>query len=82
MRLVVDVPDNFYNFFQAKELEKEIALNNALMLFMQEKVSVSLAAELAGLNLYDFIFYCNQNNIPVYNLLPEDIENELRNFNN
>lgn len=76
MRLEVNIPDNFYNYYHSKELEKEIKLNNALVLFMQGKVSVSLAAELSGLNLYEFMFYCKQNKIPVYNLTPEDLDNE------
>lgn len=80
MKLVVTIPDNFYNFFNSNEFEKELKVNNALILFMQGKVSVSLAAELSGLDLYEFMYRCKQNKIPIYNLLPEDLDNELESF--
>ena len=67
--------------FNSNEVDKEIKLNHALVLFMQGKISVSLAAEFSGLNINDFIYYCKQNNITVYNITPEDIDNELKEFN-
>jgi len=81
MQLILNIPDNLFSFNNAKEVENEIKLNNALFLFMQGKISVSMAAELSGLNLYDFIYYCKQNNIPVFNISPEDLDNELKEFN-
>ena len=81
MKLVVTIPDNFYNFYNPNEFEKEMKMNNALILFMQGKVSVSLAAELSGLDLYEFMYQCKQNKIPIYNLSPEDIDNELESIN-
>ena len=81
MQLTLDIPDYFFNFNNTNEVENEIKLNYALVLFMQGKISVSMAAELSGLNLYDFIYYCRQNKIPVYNITPEDLDNELKEFN-
>lgn len=56
-------------------------VNNALIFFMQGKISLSFAAELSGLDLYEFIYRCKQNKIPVYNLSPEDIDKELDSIN-
>lgn len=81
MKLEVTIPDNFFSFYGSDEFEKEMKVNNALILFMQGKVSLSFAAELSGLDLYEFIYRCKQNKIPVYNLSPEDIDKELDSIN-
>lgn len=78
MKIALNIPDNFLLFSNSKKLEKDMKLNHALVLFMRGEISISMAAELSDISIYDFIFQCNKNNIPVYNTSPEDLEDELK----
>jgi len=65
MQVIVNIPDNSTLFFDSKNIEKQIKLNNSLILFKQSKISISKASELAELNIYDFMKECKKNNISV-----------------
>jgi predicted HTH domain antitoxin len=83
MQLTVEIPDDFYlNYEDAEQFKKELTLNNAMILFMQGKITISLAAELSGINLYDFMHHCKKNNIPVYNLSAKDLDVEIEELKN
>jgi predicted HTH domain antitoxin len=45
------------------------------------KVTLAKAAELAKINLYDFMSLCKTNNIPVINITRDELLEELAGFN-
>ena len=82
MQLSINLPKNYVKFFNLNQLENDVLLNYALMLYKQERVSLSRGAEIANVNIYDFISACKQNNIPVINVTKDELKDELSNINN
>jgi len=78
MRLSFNIPDKILNYYGSESLEKDLKLHHALVLFMRGEISLSMAAEFSDVSIYDFIFECEKNKIPVYNITPEDLENEIK----
>ena len=56
-------------------MEKELYLG--FMLYKQEKVSIGRAAEVSGLDIYDFMKECSKNQIPVINISKEELQDEF-----
>jgi predicted HTH domain antitoxin len=52
-----------------------------LWLFKSAKVTLSKAAELATLDIYDFMAECKKNEVPVINVSREDLLDELASMN-
>ena len=82
MQLSINLPKNYVKFFNLNQLENDVLLNYALMLYKQERVSLSRGAEIANVNIYDFISACKQNNIPVINVTKDELKDELSNIKN
>ena len=61
-----------------QELKKTIKLNSALMLFKNAKLSIEQASDFAGMNLYDFMAECSNNNIAVISYDEAELVNELK----
>ena len=80
MKVTINIPDKYSYLSDQTKLKKEIKQKYALSLYREEKISLSAAAEIAGMNVYDFIFECKQNNIPVINYSPEELDKELDNL--
>jgi len=77
MKITIDLPETLYMFKNEEEFENEFILNNALMLYKKGKISISLAAKLAGIDIYTFMYFCKQNQILVINTTINEIENEV-----
>ena len=67
MQVAIDLPNDF----------KQIRLSYALRLFKASEVSLSKAAEVAGLDLYDFMSACKQEQIPVIDISKDELLEEL-----
>lgn len=65
MEISIELPDSFVVFESVEQIQQDMKLSYALMLFKQGKVSISKAAELAGMNLYAYIAECKQHHISV-----------------
>lgn len=76
MQVSVELPDVYFSFYDKPALVKEIQLSLALILFKQGKVSISKAANIAGLDLYEFMKECKKNEIPVINISVEELNAE------
>jgi len=61
----------------AGDVEKEVKLANAIDLFVRGVVSIERAAELAELNLYDFIRELRRRGIVTYPYGDEELREEL-----
>jgi len=48
--------------------------------FTRERVTLVMAAELAGINLYDFMAICKTNRVPVIDITREELLEEMTGF--
>ena len=55
MQIAIDLPDDFVAFQAESALRREISTSYALWLFQHGRVTLAKAAQLACLDLYDFM---------------------------
>jgi predicted HTH domain antitoxin len=77
MLVAINLPNDFVAFQSPIDIEKDIRLSYSLWLFKNARVTLAKAAELAGLDIYDFISACKQNDVPVIDIGKEELEEEL-----
>ena len=77
MQIAIELPNDFVNFLSAADIEKDMRLSYALWLFKNSRVTLAKAAELAGLDIYDFMFACKQNEVAVIDISKEELLEEL-----
>lgn len=80
MQIAIELPNDFVAFQAEPTIRKEITTSYAMWLYQQERVTLARAAELAGLDLYDFMQTCKDNRIPVIDLSRTDLLEELSGF--
>jgi predicted HTH domain antitoxin len=80
MQVSIDLPDVYFSFYDKPTLVKELQLSLALILFKQSKVSITKAANIAGMDLYEFMKECKKNEIPVINISVEEQNEEWNNL--
>lgn len=80
MQVSIDLPDVYFSFYDKPTLVKELQLSLALILFKQSKVSITKAANIAGIDLYEFMKECKKNEIPVINISVEEQNEEWNNL--
>jgi len=68
----VKIPSHY-----AGDVEKDVRLAYAIDLFLRGIVSVERAAELAGINLYDFLVELRRRGIQAYPYSDEELREEL-----
>lgn len=81
MQIAIDLPNDFVTFQSATDIQQEVRNAYALWLYQTQKVTLAKAAELAKINLYDFMSLCKTNNIPVINITRDELLEELAGFN-
>ena len=77
MQVAINLPNDFVAMQTADVIEREMRISYALALFKAARVTLSKAAELADLNIYDFIRACQENRIPVIDITREELLQEL-----
>jgi predicted HTH domain antitoxin len=77
MQIAIDLPNDFVAFQGASQVQKEVRISYALWLYQQTRVTLSKAAQLAGLDIYDFMSVCKANQVPTIDISPEDLAQEL-----
>lgn len=80
MQIAIDLPNDFVRFQTATDLSQEIRASYALWLYQNERVTLAKAAEVAGLNLYDFMIVCKSNKTPVIDVSREELVAEIDGF--
>jgi predicted HTH domain antitoxin len=80
MKVTLDIPDSYALYFGLSSIERQFKLFTALMLVKQGKISVSKAAELAEITIYDFLKQCKENDIPVVDYSKEELKEEFENI--
>jgi len=81
MQIAIELPSDFVAFQAEPEIWKEIRTSYALWLFQRERVTLVKAAELAGLDLYDFMAVCKDNRVPVIDISRDELLEELTGLN-
>ncbi len=77
MQIAINLPNDFVDFQVATDIEKEMRLSYALWLLKNSRVTLSKGAELAGMDIYEFIAACKQNEVPVIDISKEELLEEL-----
>ncbi len=78
MQIAVELPNDFVAFQSDHEIQRDIRLSYALWLFKSAKVTIGKAAELAGLDIYDFMSACKENQVPVIDMGKQALIDELQ----
>jgi len=81
MQIAVNLPNDFVTFQSAADIERDMRLSYSLWLFKNARVTLSKAAELADLDIYEFIAACKQNEVPVIDISKEELLEELAGMN-
>jgi len=77
MQVAIDLPNDFTQLRGHRQIVEELRLSYALRLFKASEVSLSKAAEVAGLDMYDFMSACKQEQIPVIDISKDELLEEL-----
>ena len=56
---------------------EEIRISYALWLYQQTRVTLSKAAQLAGLDIYEFMSVCKANQVPTMDISPDELAQEI-----
>jgi predicted HTH domain antitoxin len=59
-------------------IAREMRVTYALALFKDARVTLAKAAELAGMNLYEFMFVCKTQRIPVIDISRDELVQEVQ----
>ena len=80
MQIAIELPNDFVAFQAEPTIRKEIATSYALWLYQHARVTLAKAAELASLDIYDFMQVCKDNRVPVIDVSRSDLLEELGGF--
>ena len=81
MQITFNLPNDFVVFQSMAEIEHDVRLSYALWLFKNAKVTISKAAELAELNIREFISACKKNDVAVIDMSKEELLEDLAGIN-
>lgn len=81
MQIAIDLPNDFVTFQAMPDIRREIRTSYALWLYQRERVTLVKAAELAGVNIYDFMSICKTNGVPVIDMTRDELLEDLAGFN-
>ena len=77
MQVAIDLPNDFTQLRGHQQIVEELLLSYALRLFKASEVGLSKAAEVAGLDIYDFMSACKLEQIPVIDISKDELLEEL-----
>ena len=77
MQVSIEIPNDFMALEQIQEVQQEVQYSYALRLYKHAKVTISRAAQLAGVDIYQFMDLCKKEQIPVIDMTEDELKNEL-----
>ena len=80
MQIAINLPNDFVAFQAVPEIRQEMRTSYALWLYQQERVTLVKAAELAGVDLYEFMSICKANRTPIIDMTRVELLEELAGF--
>jgi predicted HTH domain antitoxin len=75
--VAVTLPNDFVEMQTQAVIEREILSSYALSLFKAARVTLSKAAELANMTIYDFLKLCKENQIAVIDISRDELMQEI-----
>ena len=78
MQLAIELPNDFMALEKEHEVQQEMRLSYALRLYKHAKVTISRASQLAGIDIYQFMAACKQEEIEVIDASKETLLEELK----
>jgi predicted HTH domain antitoxin len=81
MQIAIELPNDFVVLQSIKDIEHDMRLSYALWLFKNAKITLSKAAELAVMDIYDFMAECKKNEIAVISISKNELLEELSAMN-
>jgi predicted HTH domain antitoxin len=82
MQIAVNLPNDFVAFQSVAEIEKDMRISYAVWLFKNARVTLAKAAELADMDIYDFISTCKKNGVAVIDISKDELLEELAGMRN
>ncbi len=80
MEITLDFSKRYLLNIDCAEMAQRLKLYTALLMFQTGQLSAGAACEFAGIDRYTFLSACNQHKIPVINYEPDELEEEVRRF--
>lgn len=77
MQIAIELPNDFVTLQAKQQIQREIRLSYSLWLYRAGRVTIAKAAELAGVDLYEFMQACKENQVPVIDLTREELLEEI-----
>ena len=77
MQIAIELPNEFMAMQTEQAVEQEIRLSYALRLYKSAKVTLVKAADLANLDIYDFMQCCKEEGISTIEVTEEELEDEM-----
>jgi len=77
MQIAIELPNDFVSFQSAVDIKKDMLLSYSLWLFKNARVTLAKAAELADMDIYDFMAACKQNQVSVIDISKQELLEEL-----
>lgn len=74
MQIDMNLPNDFVAFQSVADIENDMRLSYSLWLFKNSRVRKEKAAELAGLDIYDFMVACKRNEVAVIDISNVQVE--------
>lgn len=78
MQVAIDLPNDFVEMLTEQAIAREMRVTYALALFKDARVTLAKAAELAGMNVYEFMSTCKAARIPVIDLSRDELVQEMQ----
>ncbi len=82
MQIAIDLPNDFVELQAIPEIQQEMRVAYALWLYQKQRITLVKAAELAGVDLYEFMNICKTNRISVIDISRDELLEELAEFSN
>jgi len=77
MQVAIDLPSDFVGMLTQDVVAREMRITYALALFKDARVTLAKAAELAGMNLYEFMSVCKAQRISVIDISRDELVQEV-----
>ena len=78
MQVAIDLPSDFVGMLTQDAVAWEMRITYALALFKDARVTLAKAAELSGMNVYEFMSVCKTQRVPVIDISRDELVQEMR----
>ncbi|MBV5299328.1 MAG: UPF0175 family protein [Rhodoferax sp.] len=77
MQIAIELPNDFVALQTELTIRHEMRTSYALWLFQRGRVTFAKAATLAGIDLYDFMTVCKENQVAVIDISRDELIQEI-----